>query len=68
MANKKTTPPEPADGQKSEWADKSARLFKIYPNRDMLYFTSDGQAFFDESDAVNHAGILKEQSIEKVEK
>src|SRR5690625_7635068 len=42
------------------------KIFKIRPNLDHYYKTSDGQAFFNESDAKMHAKTLKNKKVDKV--
>jgi hypothetical protein len=61
------TAPADAGGQ-SRFLSKAEELFEAYPAARKFYFTADGQAFFVESDARNHAGSLKDQAIETIEK
>lgn len=42
------------------------KIFKTRPNLDHYYKTSDGQAFFNESDAKMHAKTLKNKKVDKV--
>ena len=37
--------------------------FDNHSNVDKLYFTSDGLAFFDEQNALNHAGSLEDDTV-----
>jgi hypothetical protein len=40
------------------------RFFEIYPDKDTLYATQDGNVFLNKSDAANHARSLKENYFE----
>lgn len=40
--------------------------FDSNPTTDVLYFTSDGQAFYDDNKANAHAGRLKNRFVEAV--
>jgi hypothetical protein len=50
----------------SKWDHKAGRLFTHYPAVDRLHFTADGQAFFMENDARNHAETLKDKTVETI--
>jgi hypothetical protein len=52
----------------SKNAKKAKEIFARHPDRPELFFTGDGLAFFERSDAVNHARTLKAQEIETVKK
>lgn len=49
--------------KKSKFADKADKIFKGYPNATEVYFSSDGIAFFNESDAINYAKTLKDKEV-----
>lgn len=42
------------------------KLLKSYPDKAVVFMTSDGQGFFVESDAFNHAATLKNKVITPV--
>lgn len=42
---------------------KAAELFSFYPKAKTLRFTSDGIAFFELSDAANHANSLPDKKV-----
>lgn len=42
---------------------KAKKLFRDYPGKDELYFTSDGVAFFTQNAASNHGATLKDKSV-----
>lgn len=46
----------------------SNNIFKNYPTLQVYFKTADGQAFFQESDARNHAKSLESKKVEKVER
>ncbi len=46
----------------------SKDIFKNYPALQVYYKTADGQAFFQESDARNHAKSLENKKVEPVER
>lgn len=48
--------------------DRAAELFKAYSRKSTLYFTADGQAFWDSGLANLHAGTLKDKTVEPVER
>lgn len=43
-------------------------VFKKYPNLEKYYQTSDGEKFFTESPAYNHAKTLENKKVETVER
>jgi hypothetical protein len=43
-------------------------LFKCHPSIDAFFVSSDGQAFFNETSANNHAQSLQEKDVIKVER
>ena len=43
-------------------------IFNNYPTLQVYYKTTDGQAFFQESDAKNHAKTLENKKVEPVER
>lgn len=46
----------------------SNNIFKNYPTLQVYFKTADGQSFFQESDARNHAKSLENKTVEKVER
>ncbi len=52
---------------KEKFSKEAESIFKDYPKTNELYFTSDGLAFFEKTDAENHARSLKESEREIVE-
>ena len=46
---------------------KAAAIFKKYPDAKLVYFTSDGLAFFNLNAAENHERNLKGKGIETIE-
>ncbi len=42
-------------------------IFESNPTLDLVYKTSDGQYFYTENSAQNHAKNLKENKVEKLE-
>jgi hypothetical protein len=42
--------------------------FKMYPNLDVYYQTSDGTAFFTQNAAENHAKTLENKTVTKITK
>ncbi len=46
----------------------SNNIFKNYPTLQVYFKTADGQSFFQESDARNHAKSLESKKVEKVER
>lgn len=42
--------------------------FDNHPSVETFYFTSDGYAFYNENDAVNHAAKLGDDEVLKVDK
>ncbi|MDR0603579.1 MAG: hypothetical protein LBG80_04660 [Bacteroidales bacterium] len=49
-------------------AERAKEIFKTYPSREVIYFTSDGYAFFEKSDAKNHGNSLEKKEIETIKK
>lgn len=49
--------------------DKRAKsLFAEYPNRQVIYFTTDNLAFFNECDARNHAASISDGKVITINK
>jgi hypothetical protein len=46
----------------------AAEIFVKNPSVQELYFTSDGLAFFERTDALNHARVLKDSDISTVKR
>jgi len=46
----------------------AADIFKANPNLETYHETSDGEAFFNDSDARNHAKTLKDRTVKEVKK
>jgi len=42
---------------------ESKSLFVEYPDKDAFHFTSDGLAFFQHTDARNHASTLDDKEV-----
>jgi hypothetical protein len=53
---------------KSKLKETADSVFKRYPGVNKVYVTSDGQAFFDEVHAKNHAAPQKKRGELEVEK
>ena len=47
----------------SKFYDESESLFKDYPDAIAFHFTSDGLAFFQHTDARNHASTLEDKEV-----
>ena len=43
--------------------ENAKQYFEKHESHDVLYFTSDGLAFFDEQTAMNHAIFLPDKSV-----
>jgi hypothetical protein len=63
---KKTGANTPAPVSKN--AETAEEIFKYYPKREVLYFTTDGHGFFEQCDAINHAQSLNDKEIETIKK
>lgn len=44
------------------------KIFKAHPSLEVYYKTADGQPFYKEHDAKNHAKTLTDKTVKKVEK
>jgi len=65
MAKKQEIKPDGAATAPAEISERAAQIFKSYPGKMEVFFTSDGLAFFEYSDAKNHADTLKDKTVEK---
>jgi len=43
--------------------ERAKNIFVKYSSQNELYFTADGQAFFDKNPAINHTDGLKDKTI-----
>ncbi|MDR0789643.1 MAG: hypothetical protein LBO06_02470 [Bacteroidales bacterium] len=71
QAEETAMPMEDAAKQKEVKVDiaaKAKRLFKSFPQADILYFTSDGTAFMSECDASNHAHTLTDDKVQTIKR
>lgn len=70
MATKKTSAAKASEPTKTEGLfDKKAKsLFAEYPNRQVIYFTTDNLAFFNECDARNHAASISDGKVITINK
>lgn len=52
----------------SVFSKKAKRLFAEYPNKNELFFTVDGMAFWDRNEAEAHAANLKDGTLKTIQK
>lgn len=51
-----------------EFEKKAEKLFKNYPDKNKIHFTSDGQAFLEKQHAQLHAESLEDSSVTTIER
>lgn len=51
-----------------EFEKKAEKLFKNYPDKTKMHFTSDGQAFLEKQHAQLHAESLEDSSVTTIER
>ncbi|MGZ3753582.1 MAG: hypothetical protein ACXVAY_01405 [Mucilaginibacter sp.] len=52
----------------SKYSEKATTIFERHSTKDVLHFTSDGQAFFESNPAANHSATLKDKNVETVKR
>lgn len=52
----------------SKHHEKAKKIFAAHSKKDTLHFTDDGQAFFEENPAKNHAKTLDVKGVVKIER
>ncbi|MEO7212656.1 hypothetical protein [Mucilaginibacter sp.] len=46
--------------------ERAKEIFGAYGNKDVVYFSGDGSAFFSESDCINHAKTLDDKGVSQL--
>lgn len=68
-ADKEATPQEPQEPKQPTMADVVAdKIMQRHPEISELWVTSDGMAFYCQTDAKNHAATLKQKEVSHIKR